>query len=118
MAEKLTSWSEMLARVRRTAKDPDGVEYPDELLKPLLFSAVLDLARDCPDALLGERGRTRPLPPEVLDWDAMLPTSPFYDAAVEALALYKLHVSDAGDVKDESLARHWLGRYQQLTRGM
>lgn len=117
MGERFTTWNEMLARVRRRVKDTEGVEFSDESLKPVLFEAVLDLARDCPDALLGERGRVKPLPPEVLDWSAMLPTSPFYDGAVEAMAMYKLHVSDAGDVKDESLARHWLGRYQQLTRG-
>ncbi|MBR6021667.1 MAG: hypothetical protein IK066_04530 [Kiritimatiellae bacterium] len=117
MGEKLTTWNEMLARVRRSAKDEAGAVWPEATAKAVVFEAVLDLARDCPDALLGERGRMTPLPPEVLDWNQHLPTAPFYDAAVEALAVYKLAVSDAADVKDESLARHWLGRYQQLTRG-
>jgi hypothetical protein len=117
MGERLTTWNEMLARVRRRAKDEGKALWPDDKLKPVVFESVLDLARDCPDALLGERGRVTPLPPAVLNWDTNLPTSPYYDPAIESLALYKLHAADALDVKDESLANHWLARYRQLTRG-
>jgi len=117
MSERLTTWEEMVQRVRRQAKDENGAIWPDLHLRAVVFDAARDLCRDCPDALLDGRGRAAPLPVEVMDWDSLLPTSPFYDAALEALALYKLHVSDASDVKDESLANHWLGRYRQLTRG-
>ena len=115
--ERLTTWNEMLERVRRQAKDGTAAVWNDLHLRAVLFDAVQDLARDCPDALLDDAGNPRALPPQVLDWNMMLPTSPFYDAALEALALYKLHAADALDVKDESLARHWLGRYTALTRG-
>ena len=117
MGERLTTWEEMVTRVRRQAKDTAGAVWTDLHICAVVFDAVKDLARDCPEALLDGLGRASPLPVEVQAWAENMPTAPFYDAAVEALALYKLHVSDAADVKDESLARHWLGRYQQLTRG-
>lgn len=118
--ERLTTWAEMLGRVRRAIKDESGALNPDAKVKAAIFDAVLDLARDCPDARLGPRSRQTDLPPDVdaVDWDySNLPTSAYYDAAVEALACHKILVADASDVKDESLARHWLTRYQQMTRG-
>ena len=115
--DRLTTWNELLDRVRRQAKDENKAVWDDLHMRAVVFDTVRDLARDCPEAMLDALGRPSPLPVEVLDWDSFLPTAPYYDAALEALALYKLHVSDAADVKDESLARHWLGRYQQLTHG-
>lgn len=119
MSERLTKWVEMLARVRRTAKDEEGIQFPQ--LRQVVFESVCDVARDCPDALLDDSGMARPLPPECPpegDWDVMvLPTSPYYDGAVEALAMFKLHAADALDVKQDGTARAWEQRYLRLTRG-
>lgn len=119
MSERLTTWNEMLGRVKRQAKDFDENAriWTDDHLKSVLFDAVKDLARDCPDALMDARGHYSPLPFTVLDWDLNLPTAPYYEAALEALCLYKLTAADSADVKDESRANNYLTRYRQLTHG-
>lgn len=114
----MIAWNEMLSRVRRQAKDEGSALFADETLKGLVLDAARDLGRARPEALLSRNGLRRSIPAEwPEDPTEGMPVDDFYEEALVALVLSKLHLRDAQDAKDESLGAYWERRYRELIGG-
>jgi hypothetical protein len=115
----MITFAQMLARVRRQAKDEEAAVWTDATVQACVLDALREIAQRRPESRLKKNGGMHDISPPVWpqNQDAPIPIDDWYEEALAALATSKLHLRDALDAKDESLGNYWAHRATELIGG-
>jgi hypothetical protein len=122
------TYKDFFRQIRDNLKDVDTdatASIPSAELGRFILKAVRAIQTDFPEARLDSRGNLRSLETVAYTESTAgtltagayppIPLPEEFEPALEAHVMASCHGRDSNDAKDESLLRHWRGRYNELT---